>query len=232
MKRVLCLLVLLVPALAFGQNPIQTMTEDMNLPHEAYPHGCPWCTHATVSNMFPPLGFTYMTAWAVLFEEVNGSRSVNTRIQVRNLKTYLLHKDTMEWEEAPRVDSIFADSYPEWEFGGICEEIDKRVESTGGVSIKMKLGQMVELLPGAGRAMVSPDVIAVYVIAEARLIPDDRRKPYDLYLAKYVMAVGGDWWIDEGQTPSSGGVNNPGIGFGRFKKITPQWRTFSMSTMR
>lgn len=222
------LLIIIIPFL-MGATVIDSLVEDMVSPQEGMPHGAPWRTGATFSNPTPPQGFTAMIAWGVIFEDATGSPATNTRVQVRNVRTYLLHSD-MRWEEVAVTDRIEAGSYAEWETPGQREEINVRPESSGGISVKMQKGQMVEFLPSTDRANVSPDVIAVYVQAEARLIKDNYWGVNDTQKARYLIAMGGDWWRDC-CVPFGDGTNNPGIGFARFKYVTPYWRTFTFSTM-
>jgi hypothetical protein len=82
-----------------------------------------------------------------------------------------------------------------------------------------------------GRAPIDPtDVGGVFITAQARLIVGDRRKPDDRARARYVMSVGGDYWLNT-TAPWDNFRTNGGIGGGRFKYVTSRWQAFNLITI-
>ncbi len=163
---------------------------------------------------------TWFTAY-----EAQGNAATNSRIQIKNLRFYVLSESTRTWKHfdvkaAPAVDLW---KYPFTPAGG---SSGVKYESSGGISIKPKYpnfhhgyGNSVKIVP--------QDVRAVFVAMEFRLAVDDASKPDDRSRAKYVVDTGGDYWPGNGQGDWSLGYA-PGMGNSRMLLATPNWRTSSM----
>ncbi|MBI1891585.1 MAG: RICIN domain-containing protein [Burkholderiales bacterium] len=162
--------------------------------------------------------------WFTAFE-AQGNGATNTRVQIANLRFYILSQNTRTWKQydmkaAPGVDIW---QYPFNYTGG---SSGVRNESSGGISIKPKYPNFHH---GYGNSVnITPqDVRAVYVAMDFRLAVDDPNKPDDRASAKYVVDTGGDYWPGNGQGDWSLGYA-PGMGNGRMLLATSSWRTATM----
>jgi hypothetical protein len=77
-------------------NSVEQILDNMKLCHEAIPHGVPssfdWRKCPRVDYGNNPGEMTAMIPWGQVYEEIGGSKSSNTRVQIRNLRTYYLSK--------------------------------------------------------------------------------------------------------------------------------------------
>jgi hypothetical protein len=162
--------------------------------------------------------------WFTAFE-AQGNGASNTRVQIKNLRFYVLSQASRTWKQfdmkaAPGVDMW---QYP-FTYNGSSSGV--RYESSGGISIKPAYPNFHH---GYGNSVtINPqDVRAVFVAMDFRLTVDDTSKPDDRGSAKYVVDTGGDYWPGNGQASWSLGYA-PGMGNGRMLLATPNWRTASM----
>lgn len=173
-----------------------------------------------------PLWCYSSLTWYTAFE-AQGNAAVNTRIQVRNLRMYILSERTRKWS---LVDTSTAPYTGLWKYpfveAGDQTKAGVRKETTGGYSIKPVYPHFHHGY-GNPKPLAEPaDVRAVYIAMDFRLVVDDPKKPDDRAKARYVVNAGGDYYPGKGQT---WGVNYaPGIGGGRYLLATTQWRTANM----
>lgn len=160
---------------------------------------------------------TWFTAY-----EAQGNAASNSRIQIRNLRFFVLSENTRTWKQfdsrsAPAVDLW---KYPFAPAGG---NSGVRNESSGGISIKPKYPNFHH---GYGNTVkIEPqDVRAVYVAMDFRLTLEDQNKPDDRDSARYVVDAGGDYWPGNGQGDWSLGYA-PGMGNSRMLLATKDWRS-------
>lgn len=179
------------------------------------------------TNSFPHLAngnyWNYVLPWFVLFEG-EGNAATNTRVQMRDMRMYVLSRSTNRWTEIVAGNDVWGEFCPAGSnYHGCTGGDNKRAESSGGVSLK--------LIPNnvfhgwfAGRLRIDgPDVKAVYVTLQGRLIPDgvdDRAQ------AKYLFDVGADYY----PTDANSAPYLPGVGVSRAKLITNEWRSFNFMT--
>ena len=79
------------------------------------------------------------------------------------------------------------------------------------------------------RTVFAPDTpqlaaVGSFITVQARTIGNDAPN------AKYLLNVGGDWWLNT----TAGWDNfktNSGIGGGRCKAVKPEWQSFNMTTL-
>ena len=68
----------------------------MQLPHEGIPHGVPrgydWATGPRIQRGNNATGFQALTAWGQFYEDDGGNPAANTRVQIRNIRTYILRQ--------------------------------------------------------------------------------------------------------------------------------------------
>ena len=74
------------------------------------------------------------------------------------------------------------------------------------------------------------DVGGIFTRVDARLVVDDPSKPDDRDRARFLLDMGGDYWLDAHAAWDHFKTNND-IGIGRFKYVRADWQTFTMSTL-
>jgi len=168
--------------------------------------------------------WTYdMLTWFTT-QEAQGNAASNTRVQVANLRVYVLSQATRTWKQFDSKAAPYSEmwSYP-FSYAGAGSV---RNESSGGVSVKPAYP---EFYHGYGNPItIDPtDVRAVYVSMDFRLAVDNTSKPDDRASAKYVVNAGADYWPGNGQATWSLGYA-PGIGIGRTLLATNNWRTATL----
>lgn len=163
-------------------------------------------------------------SWFQVFE-AQGNGATNSRVQVKNIKVYTLSEATRKWQE---VDSRETPDVDLWKYPFALEGSNsgKRSESSGGISLKPTY-PFFHHGYGTTKSINGPDVRAVYVSMEFRLVVEDTNKPDDRASARYVVNAGADYHPGNGQGGWSLGYA-PGIGQGRMMLATNEWRTATM----
>ena len=229
-----------VPSLIAGivRSPINSMAtigDDMNLPHAGRPRGVPdhynWVLKPRVGAGNNPKGFTALTAWGQVYEDATGNPATNTRVQIRNLKTFLLSRRTGRWKLIQNSVSVSGAAYREDYVNDDNQPADVRQESNQGVSVKAGNGYNFHFWTTTGRATIDPtDVGGVFVTVQARLILDSPARPDDRSQARYLLSVGGDYWLNTTARWDNFKTNHD-IAMGRFKYVTSEWQAFNMTTL-
>ena len=216
-------------------NSVETILEDMQLPHEGRPHGlpesCNWAQHPRMGPGADPGSFTAMTAWGQLYEAAGGNPAQNTRVHIRNIRAYVLSKQDRQWHRvqasadvagaAFREDFAFNESVP----------AALRAEPDGGISVKAGGGRNFHFWPATRRAAIDrQDLAGVFVTVQARLVVDDPAKPDDRDQARYLLGAGGDYWKSR-KSPWFFWKTNKAIAIGRFKYVRPCWQAFNITTL-
>jgi hypothetical protein len=244
MKRYLlvALFVSLAPLAARAQqgeaqkvpNSIETIAADMTLAHEGRPHGVPasygWATKPGVEMGNDPGKFRMLLAWGQLFEDAEGNPATNTRVQIRNIRAYVLGKRDGRWRLLQSSPTVEGAAYREDFVGDVNKPADVRDEPSGGISVTAGGGFNYHFW-GLGRKPIDPDDIAgVFTTVEARLVVADPSRPDDRDRARYLLGMGADYWLDEHAVWDEFKTNG-GVGIGRFKYVTKAWRSFNMTTL-
>ncbi|RJG01072.1 hypothetical protein D3878_05305 [Noviherbaspirillum sedimenti] len=168
--------------------------------------------------------WTYSVLTWFTTQEAQGNAATNSRVQVANLRFYVLSQATRTWKQLDTKSAPYSEmwSYP-FAYAGAGSV---RSESSGGVSIKPDYPNFYH---GYGNSIsIDPtDVRAVYVSMDFRLAVENTSKPDDRDSAKYVVNAGADYWPGKGQATWSLGYA-PGIGTGRTKLATKDWRTATL----
>lgn len=237
-KNVLELMIflLLLPGLqpANAQNSIDEIINDITLPHEGRPHGVPsnydWALKPRRGAVQPPEGWTAMIAWGQLYEWINGNPAINTRVQLKDMEAYYLSKTDGTWHLLQKDARVSGSAYVEDFAGDVNKPADIRTEKSGGISVTAGDGYNFHFWPSKGRTKFPQnDVEACFVTLLARLILDDPNGVDDRADAKYVLSVGGDWWLSL-TAPWDNWKTNADIGIGRFKFVTTEWKSFNLIT--
>jgi hypothetical protein len=222
---------------AYYQARINSITEianDMTPLGEGIPHGVPasynWASKPRVGWGNNPQGFQAMTAWGHLYEAATGNPATNTRVQIRNIRSYMLSQRDGQWYLLQSSTRVEGAAYREDYVGDVNKAADIRYEPDGSVSVKPGQGYNFHFWP-PGRASIDPnDVGGILTTVQARLVIDNPQQVDDRSQARYLLSIGGDYWLnltakwDNWQT-------NGDIGIGKFKYVTTQWRAFNMTTL-
>jgi hypothetical protein len=216
-------------------DPIETIADDMRLPHEGRPHGVPqsfdWAAGPRLGMGNDPGTFKAMIAWGQLYEDADGNPATNTRVQIRDIKAYALSKADGQWHLLQSAHRVEGAAYREDFAGDVNRAADVKVEEDGSVSVKAGEGYNYHFWPSTGRTSIDPDDIGgVWTTVQARLVLDDPDGPDDRDRARYLLSVGGDYWLsltaqwDQWKT-------NGDIGIGRFRYVKREWQAFNMTTL-
>ncbi|WLA67659.1 hypothetical protein [Bradyrhizobium diazoefficiens] len=177
-----------------------------------------WAYHAATVVYNPGSGYNATIPWLVGMEGT-GNAAKNTRIEVRNLRHFILSQSSRKWQQVTAVQIPRIEKYelPNWKSFG---EVDLRNEIDGGVSFKPVYPHFFHGW-AAKTAINGADVRGVYVSVEFRLIKDDPDGADDTALALYAFDVGADYY-HTADTACCGGVKEAADG--RVLKATAHWR--------
>ncbi len=215
-------------------NSIATIIDDMQPPHEEMPRGVPksydWATKPRVgSNNWKQ--FKAMTAWGQLYEAHQGNPATNTRVQIKNIKAYYLSKSDGKWHLLQSSTKVEGAAYREDFTGDINKPADIRYESDSSVSVKAGNGYNYHFWPTTGRAAINPnDVRGMFTTVQARLVVDNPKKRDDRSKARYLLSMGGDYWLNL-TVEWDNWKTNEDFGIGKFKYVTTKWQAFNMITL-
>jgi hypothetical protein len=217
-------------------NTLQTIIDDMTLPHESKLHGVPdtydWSRGPRLGRGNNAGDFKAFTAWGQVYEAADGNPATNTRVELRDIKAYVLSKKTGQWSLLQHTQDVDGAAFKEDFAENVSAAPEARREKDGTVSVTAGGGYNYHFWPSSGRATIDPDDIAgVFTTVQARLIMDDPAKPDDRDTAQYLLGMGGDYWLSltAEWKPDWSTVGDAGIG--RMKFVTPEWQAFNMTTL-
>ena len=207
----------------------------MTPPHEGTPHGVPinysWASDPRVGMGNDPQGFNAMTAWGQLYEDAAGNPATNSRVQIRNIKSYMLSKRDSKWYLLQSSLGVEGAAYREDYVGNVHRAADIRYEPDGSVSAKAGQGYNFHFWCANGRALIDPnDVGGIFTTVQARLVIDNPQQADDRTQARYLLSVGGDYWLNL-TSHWDHFTTNGDIGIGKFKYVTTKWKAFNMITL-
>ena len=216
----------------FSQTTLDEIIGDMTLPHEGLPHGVPssfdWYSKPRKGAPEPGPGWTAAIAWGQVYEWAGGNPATNTRIQIKDLAMYYLSKKDNKWHLLQSSVRVSGANYVENFAGDVNKPANIRIEKDGSISTTCGGGYNFHFWPNTGRITIPVnDVAGCFVTVKARLIVNDATKPDDRDKAKYMMSVGGDWWLSL-TAPWDNWKTNWDIGIGRFRFIKSEWKSFNM----
>lgn len=162
-------------------------------------------------------------SWFQVFE-AQGNGATNTRVEVKNIRVYTLSEASKKWTQ---VDSRQAPNVDLWQYPFTLASTNsgKRTESDGGMSVKPAYPYFHHGY-GNSATINGPDVRAVYVSMDFRLVVDDASKADDCASVRYVVNSGADYHPGNGTEWSLDYA--PGIGQGRFMLASSEWRSATM----
>lgn len=216
-------------------NSTQTIIDDMRPPHAGFPHGVPkdydWAFGPRVGMGNNPQRFTAMTAWGQLYEAATGNRALNTRIQIRNIRAYVLSKRDNKWHLLQSSKKVEGHAYREDFAGDVNKPANVRNERDGSISVKVSKGFNYHFWSANGKVPVdSNNIKGIFTTVQARLVVDNPQKPDDRDRARYLLSMGGDYWLNLTAAWDNGKTNGD-IGIGKFKYVKNYWQAFNMSTL-
>jgi hypothetical protein len=232
--HLVCVISALVLVVVLAQEPLnslETILYDMTGKHEGRPHGVPlsydWSLKPRLGKGNDPGGYTALIAWGQVYEDAQGSPATNTRVQLRNIKTYVLSKKDNVWRLVQESADVQGSAYKEDFVDDLNKPANIRTEDEG-ISVKLEKGYNFHYWPPTGRAEIDPDDIAgVFTTMQARLIVDDETKPDDRNEARYVLSMGADYWLDVNAQWDQWKTNGD-VAIAKFKYVTREWQAFNM----
>lgn len=216
-------------------NSLETIIYDMKPPHEARPRGVPsnynWTFGPRIGRGNNSQGFKAMIAWGQLYEAEEGNTATNTRVQIRDIQAYILSKKDGKWRSFESSKLIAGSAYREDYAGDVSQAADIRYEQDGSISVKAGNGYNFHFWSANGRAEIEPgDIGGVLTTVQARLVIDDPQKPDDRNQARYLLSMGGDYWLNLTAKWDNWKTNGD-IGIGKFKYVEQEWQAFNMTTL-
>ena len=155
-------------------NSVQTIIDDMEKPHDAKLHGVPasydWSRGPRMGHGTPPADFKAFIPWGQVYEPADGNPATNTRVQLRDIRAYVLSKKTGKWQLLTHSDDVEGGAFREDFAGNDSKPADVRNEPDGGVSVKAGDGYNFHFWSSTGRQPINPDDVAGVV---AWLASDD-----------------------------------------------------------
>jgi hypothetical protein len=218
---------------AEATDPVATIIYDMIPPHEGKPHGVnyDWASGPRIGMGNNPKGFKALIAWGQLYEDSQGNPATNSRVQISNIKAYMLSKRDGKWHLLQRSRKVEGAAYREDYVGDINKPADIRYESDGSISVKAGQGYNFHFWSPTGRVQIDPnDVAGIFTTVQARLVIDNPQKPDDRSKARYLLSMGGDYWLDL-SAQWDNWTTNGDIGIGKFKYVTTKWQAFNMTNL-
>jgi hypothetical protein len=221
-------------------NSVQTIIDDMTLPHEGKLHGVPdsydWSAKPRPGMWNTPVkdGVTFyaLIAWGQVYEAATGNPAWNSRVQLKGIRSYVLSKRTNTWKRVQASASVDGAAYREDFQGDANRPADIRAEATGGISVTAGDGHNFHFWPTVGRAAIDPnDIKGVFTTIRARLVLNDPNGPDDRTQARYLLGMGADYWLNQTIVWQSNPWVNGDVAIGRHKFVKPYWQSFNMSTL-
>jgi hypothetical protein len=231
-------LLLLIFGLTKAQvvNSLETIINDMTLPHEDKAAGVPesydWASGPRIGRGNEPGDFKAFIAWGQVYEAASGNPAKNTRVELKNIKAYILSKADGKWHLLQSSTDVEGAAYREDFVNDESKTLELRTEPDGSISVTAGDGYNFHFWTSSGRSTIDPDDVAgVFTTVQARLIVDDPTLPDDRATAKYLLSMGGDYWLSLSAQWKSDWSANGDAAIGRFKYVTSEWQAFNMTTL-
>jgi hypothetical protein len=214
-------------------NSLENIINDSKLPHEGKLHGVPdsysWSKGPILEN--DPRNFTAMIAWGQLYEDARGNTASNTRVQLRNIEALYLSKLDNKWHLIQQNTDVEGAAYVEDFVNDVHKPAQTRQEPDGGISVTAGGGYNFHFWTKTGRSLINTaDVVGIYITVQGRLVLNDASQPDDRSSARYLLGVGGDYWLSL-TAPWDNFTTNGGIGVGRLKYVKKEWQAFNICTV-
>lgn len=221
-----------------GRLRAEPPTDDMVGPADGVPHGAVtpqghtigWAIRPRVwRGNTPQPGWTIVAPTAMIYAAANAPLPHGVRVQVRNIELFVKLASTGNWCMLDHRDTPGGGLYLESFAGDNSIPMHARAEPTGGISVRLVEGRNFHFW-GDKVTIPAGGMLGIYVQYEARLRPDGDVRPGDLARATYLGAASADYWISPTALSGYVGTNNEDVAISRFKKLTIQWRFFTMNS--
>jgi hypothetical protein len=211
----------------------QQIAADMTGTHEGIPHGVPvdyeWRTAPFIVMGNNPDGATACNHWLNVYADTTNVHPANTRVQLRNCQVWWKRASTGVWTRGVLSSAPEVEAYAEDYVSGGPFTADQRTETDGSISVKPATGQNVHGFTPFPRVPISAtDMGGIVSVLDARLIMANTGGTDDRASARYLVEAGADYYP---ATTGPGIENNPGVGGGKFKYVTNNWRSYCFSTL-
>jgi hypothetical protein len=216
-------------------NSIATIISDMQPPHEGQPQGVPgaydWSKGPRIGmGNQPRPNFNAMIAWGQLYEAVEGNSAINTRVQIRDLRAYLLDRRDRKWHLLQSCQRVEGAAYRADYKGNSSKPADIRKEPDGSISVQVDRNYNFHFWCPM-RVKIDPNrILGMFTTAQARLTVENPQKTDDRKQARYLLSIAGDYWLNVA-APWDNFKTNGDIAIGKFKYVKPQWQAFNMITL-
>jgi Right handed beta helix region len=157
---------------AYETNP--QASNNMTLRHEARPHGVPdyydWADKPRLGyGNEPPKTWSAITAWGQVYEPVQGNPATNTRVQIKNIQSWILSKKDGKWHLVQSSKDVAGAAYLEDFKGDVNKPADIRYEPDGIISVTAGDGFNFYFWSSADRGTIDPnDIAGVFTSVQAR----------------------------------------------------------------
>ncbi len=216
-------------------NSIENIINDSKLPHEGKLHGVPdtydWAKGPRIGMGNNPGNFTAMICWGQLYEDLQGNPASNTRVQIKNIEGWYLSKTDNKWHLIQESTEVEGAAYVEDFVNDVNKPAQKRIEPDGGISVTAGSGYNFHFWTKTGRSIINPsDIKGIFTSLQGRLVINELSLPDDRETAKYLLGVGGDYWLNL-SAPWDNFKTNGDIAIGRMKYVKKAWQSFNMCTL-
>lgn len=245
------------PSRAASINSVQTMIEDMTRLNDAKLIGAPPTTDwskgpgknvmggdprgSATPDWWQPADKTLKAdtwwkafiPWFVVYIG-EGDAATNTRVELRNLVVHWQSRRTGRWHLLGRSIELAGEDYPTHLIGSRVGKADLRKEVRGVLSVKPQRGWAFHGWWTNGKLPIQAEDVANWAVSlQARLAVDDPRAPDDRARARYLVSVGADYYPSTKTTLRDFAPTgyNPGVGYGRYKLVGPDWQAFNYVSM-
>jgi len=215
-----------------GGSAAAQIASDMQGNNEGHPHGVPsyfdFYSGPFIVMGNQPAGNKALALWGGLYVDSGGNPATNTRVNIRNCQLYWKRASTGAWTRGVLTNTPEVGSYSE-DFSADFGLAPVRTEPDGTISFTAGGGRVSHFYAPYPRIPIDPnDFGGIVTVCEARLILTNPKGPDDRAIARYLLDTGADYYPD---TTGPGIENNPGVGGGKLKYVTTDWRSFAMTTL-
>jgi len=171
-----------------------------------------------------------LTGWGGALRDITDADDTNTKVEVRNMRVYLLSKSTGQWKQLSSTVDVGYGGYKE-DFSGSAPLEQEESMSDGGIAVKIPHGSVFHFWPSGGNLVPidTDDIGGIFVTVQGRLVVADPSQPDDTATARYLIVAGADYYGD-GICCAEGGQNGE-IGGSRYKRVTTEWRWYNFTTI-
>jgi len=212
-------------------NTVDTIVADMTGDGDVEPRS-PWTDgSATVeAGNDAPSWASDLTGWGEVYRDITDADDTNTKVEVRNMRVYLLSQSTGQWTLLNSTVDVGYGGYQE-DYSGSAPLEEEQTTSDGGTAVKIPHGSVFHFWPSGGNVVPvdTDDIGGIFVAVQGRLVVADSSQPDDTATARYLLSLGADYY-GNGMCCSEADPNGE-VGGSRFKRVTTDWRWYNFTTI-